>query len=100
MPLFSFEGLVPTVSPTAWIAPTATLVGDVRVEDDASVWYRAVLRSALLAVIRNGRARGRVGGAPWDRMTVMEFGVGIFPRHDAIRPGDVARRARERGPAS
>ena len=45
MPLFSFEGLAPTVSPTAWIAPTATLVGDVRVEDDASVWYGAVLRA-------------------------------------------------------
>ena len=45
MPLFSFEGLEPTVSPTAWIAPTATLVGDVRVEDNASVWYGAVLRA-------------------------------------------------------
>ena len=45
MPLFSFEGLAPTVSPTAWIAPTATLVGDVRVEDEASVWYGAVLRA-------------------------------------------------------
>lgn len=39
MPLFSFEGLEPVVSPAAWIAPTATLVGDVRVEDEASVWY-------------------------------------------------------------
>jgi len=44
MPLFSFEGLEPVVSPAAWIAPTATLVGDVRVEDEASVWYGAVLR--------------------------------------------------------
>jgi carbonic anhydrase/acetyltransferase-like protein (isoleucine patch superfamily) len=45
MPLFTFEGIAPTVSPTAWIAPTATLVGDVRVEDEASVWYGAVLRA-------------------------------------------------------
>ena len=33
------------VSPAAWIAPTATLVGDVRVEAEASVWYGAVLRA-------------------------------------------------------
>ena len=45
MPLFSFEGHAPTVHPTAFIAPTATLVGDVRVEADASIWYNAVLRA-------------------------------------------------------
>src|SRR5690348_4463208 len=45
MPLFAFEGREPQVSPGAWIAPTATLVGDVRVEAEASVWYGAVLRA-------------------------------------------------------
>jgi carbonic anhydrase/acetyltransferase-like protein (isoleucine patch superfamily) len=45
VPLFAFEGIEPQVSPGAWIAPTATLVGDVRVEDGASVWYGAVLRA-------------------------------------------------------
>src|SRR5580704_5516113 len=45
MPLFAFEGHEPRVSATAWIAPTATLVGDVLVEDEASVWYGAVLRA-------------------------------------------------------
>jgi carbonic anhydrase/acetyltransferase-like protein (isoleucine patch superfamily) len=45
MPLFEFEGRRPEVSPTAWIAPTATLIGDVRVEAEASVWYGAVLRA-------------------------------------------------------
>jgi carbonic anhydrase/acetyltransferase-like protein (isoleucine patch superfamily) len=33
------------VHPSAWIAPTATLVGDVTVEADASVWYGVVLRA-------------------------------------------------------
>jgi carbonic anhydrase/acetyltransferase-like protein (isoleucine patch superfamily) len=51
MPLFAFEGHAPTVSPTAWIAPTATLVGDVRVEDEASVWYGAVLRADFGPII-------------------------------------------------
>ena len=51
VPLFSFEGLQPVVSPAAWIAPTATLVGDVRVEDEASIWYGAVLRADFGPII-------------------------------------------------
>src|SRR6204780_5234598 len=51
MPLFSFEGREPQVSPEAWIAPTATLVGDVRVEAQASVWYGAVLRADFGPII-------------------------------------------------
>lgn len=45
MPLFSFEGASPKVHPSAWVAPTATLVGDVTVEADASVWYGVVVRA-------------------------------------------------------
>jgi carbonic anhydrase/acetyltransferase-like protein (isoleucine patch superfamily) len=51
MPLFSFEGHEPVVSPGAWIAPTATLVGDVRVEEEASVWYGAVIRADFGPII-------------------------------------------------
>jgi carbonic anhydrase/acetyltransferase-like protein (isoleucine patch superfamily) len=55
VPLFSFEGHEPVVSPTAWIAPTATLVGQVYVEDEASVWYGAVIRADFgPIVIRRG----------------------------------------------
>ena len=51
MPLFSFEGREPVVSPGAWIAPTATLVGDVRVEEEASIWYGAVIRADFGPII-------------------------------------------------
>ncbi|WP_035287300.1 gamma carbonic anhydrase family protein [Actinokineospora spheciospongiae] len=51
MPMFSFEGKSPRVHPTAWIAPTATLVGDVTVEAGASVWYGAVIRADLGPVV-------------------------------------------------
>ncbi|HEV8219726.1 MAG TPA: gamma carbonic anhydrase family protein [Streptosporangiaceae bacterium] len=55
MPMFSFEGRSPRVSASAWIAPTATLVGDVTVEDEASVWYGAVLRADFgPIVVRRG----------------------------------------------
>jgi carbonic anhydrase/acetyltransferase-like protein (isoleucine patch superfamily) len=51
MPLFAFEGHEPRISAGAWIAPTATLVGDVLVEDEASVWYGAVLRADFGPII-------------------------------------------------
>ena len=51
MPLFSFEGVSPTVHPEAWIAPTATLIGDVVVERGASVWYGAVVRADLGRIV-------------------------------------------------
>ena len=49
--MFTFEGRSPRVSASAWIAPTATLVGDVTVEDEASVWYGAVLRADFGPII-------------------------------------------------
>src|SRR5436189_265913 len=51
MPLFSFEGRRPRVHPSAFVAPTAVLVGDVTVEENASVWYNAVLRADFNPII-------------------------------------------------
>src|SRR3954451_20490251 len=55
MPLFAFEGRSPQVHPDAWVAPTATVVGDVVVEAGASIWYGDVLRADFgRIVIRAG----------------------------------------------
>ena len=51
MPLYSFEGKSPTVHPTAFVAPTASLIGDVTVEAGASVWFNAVLRADFGSII-------------------------------------------------
>lgn len=51
MPLYSFEGKSPAVHPTAFIAPTATLVGEVIVEENASVWYNAVVRADFNPIV-------------------------------------------------
>lgn len=42
--LLSFDGKEPRVAPDAFIAPTAVLIGEVIVEEGASVWFGAVLR--------------------------------------------------------
>src|SRR3954467_1320178 len=61
MPLFEFDGKAPQVHPTAFVAPTATLVGDVIVEEGASVWYGAVLRADYSPVILRAGANVQDG---------------------------------------
>ena len=49
--LLPFDGVLPEVDPSAWIAPTATLIGRVRVEADAVVMFGAVLRADRDAIV-------------------------------------------------
>jgi carbonic anhydrase/acetyltransferase-like protein (isoleucine patch superfamily) len=51
MVFIEFEGKRPTVHPEAFVAPTATLIGDVTVEAGASVWYGAVLRADICTIV-------------------------------------------------
>jgi carbonic anhydrase/acetyltransferase-like protein (isoleucine patch superfamily) len=43
-PLYPFEGKLPVVHATAFIAPTAAVIGDVEVGEGANIWYHCVLR--------------------------------------------------------
>ncbi len=45
--LVEFEGLRPRIASSAFIAPTAVLLGDVEVDENASIWFGAVLRADL-----------------------------------------------------
>ncbi|MDP9824216.1 gamma carbonic anhydrase family protein [Nocardioides massiliensis] len=51
MNLVEFEGKRPQIHPDAWVAPTATLIGDVRVEAGASVWYGVVIRADICTIV-------------------------------------------------
>ncbi len=42
--IYELDGIAPQIHPTAWIAPTAVLIGRVVVEANASIWFGAVLR--------------------------------------------------------
>jgi carbonic anhydrase/acetyltransferase-like protein (isoleucine patch superfamily) len=44
MPLYEIGGLAPQLAEGAWVAPSADLIGDVRLGARASVWFGAVLR--------------------------------------------------------
>jgi carbonic anhydrase/acetyltransferase-like protein (isoleucine patch superfamily) len=47
----SFDGKEPRVAPDAFVAPTAVLIGDVVVEEGASVWFGAVLRGDFSRIV-------------------------------------------------
>jgi carbonic anhydrase/acetyltransferase-like protein (isoleucine patch superfamily) len=42
--IIPFNGRTPRIHPTAFIAPTAVVIGDVEVGAESSVWFGAVLR--------------------------------------------------------
>jgi carbonic anhydrase/acetyltransferase-like protein (isoleucine patch superfamily) len=53
--LYPLGGKRPQIGPRCYVAPGAHLIGEVILEDGASVWFNAVLRSDNRAVIRIGR---------------------------------------------
>ena len=46
----------PSIHPTAWVVPGATVIGDVTLEEESSVWYGAVLRGDLNRIIVGPRS--------------------------------------------
>jgi carbonic anhydrase/acetyltransferase-like protein (isoleucine patch superfamily) len=42
--IISYRGATPRIHPTAFIAPTAVLIGNVEVGAESSIWFGAVLR--------------------------------------------------------
>ena len=47
MALYSFKNKQPQIHSTAYIAPTAQIIGDVHIGKNSSVWFQAVVRSDL-----------------------------------------------------
>ena len=89
MPLFSFEGRSPVVHPDAWIAPTATLVGDVTVEAGASVWYGAVLRADVGPILVRAGANVQDGSVLHGGPEATEVGPGATIGHLCVVHGAV-----------
>jgi carbonic anhydrase/acetyltransferase-like protein (isoleucine patch superfamily) len=54
MPIIELDGKKPRIDPSAFIAPTASIIGDVEIGEGTSIWYGAVIRGDL-ARIRIGK---------------------------------------------
>jgi carbonic anhydrase/acetyltransferase-like protein (isoleucine patch superfamily) len=88
--LFEYEGKRPTIADDAFVAATATIIGDVTIESGASVWYGAVLRGDDGPIIVRARANvqdGSVLHCPPGVTT--EIGPGATVAHQCIVHGAV-----------
>ena len=88
MPLYEIDGFVPRLADGAWAAPSADLIGDVRLGERASVWFGAVIRADNTPIILGEETNfqdGAVGhsdpGAP------LTIGARVTVGHQAILHG-------------
>ncbi|GAB2488210.1 gamma carbonic anhydrase family protein [Jatrophihabitans fulvus] len=90
MNLFEYEGAAPSIAEDAWIAPTATIIGDVTIEAGASVWYGAVLRGDDGPIVVRERANIQDNAVIHTTPdTTTEIGVGATVAHLVLVHGAV-----------
>lgn len=81
MPLYSHKGVRPKLHPDVWVAPNATIIGDVEIGEGSSVWFGAVLRGDVMPIRVGARSNiqdnavvhvtgGRAGTTIGDDVTV------------------------------
>jgi carbonic anhydrase/acetyltransferase-like protein (isoleucine patch superfamily) len=61
MPLYEIEGLSPSVPSTSWVAPSADLIGDVRLGTEVGIWFGAVVRADNTPIIVGDRTNIQEG---------------------------------------
>jgi len=88
MSLYEMDGISPTLGHGAWAAPSADLIGDVRLGARASVWFGAIIRADNTPILLGEESNfqdGAVGhsdpGAP------LTIGARVTVGHQAILHG-------------
>jgi carbonic anhydrase/acetyltransferase-like protein (isoleucine patch superfamily) len=88
MPLYEIDGVFPQLADGAWAAPSADLIGDVRLGARASVWFGAVIRADNTPIVLGEETNfqdGAIGhsdpGAP------LTIGARVTVGHQAILHG-------------
>jgi carbonic anhydrase/acetyltransferase-like protein (isoleucine patch superfamily) len=89
MPLFAFEGHEPVVHETAWIAPTAAIIGSVTIEEHASVWFNVVLRADFGRIAIRAGANVQDGSVIHGGNILTEVGPGATIGHLCVIHGAV-----------
>ncbi|HEY8591908.1 MAG TPA: gamma carbonic anhydrase family protein [Sphingomicrobium sp.] len=88
MPLYALDDLQPVLGPGAWAAPSADLIGDVRLGARASVWFGAVLRGDNTPLILGDDTNfqdGAIGHSDAD--FPLTIGARVTVGHQAILHG-------------
>ncbi|NUT00905.1 MAG: gamma carbonic anhydrase family protein [Sphingomonas sp.] len=88
MTLYSIDGVAPQLGKGAWAAPSADLIGDVRLAAGASVWFGAVLRADNTPILLGEATNfqdGAVGHS--DPGVPLTIGARVTVGHQAILHG-------------
>ena len=51
MPILPYKGKMPNISSDVFIAPGAMVIGDVTIQEGASIWYNAVVRGDSAPIV-------------------------------------------------
>ncbi|RDE06208.1 gamma carbonic anhydrase family protein [Sphingomonas aracearum] len=88
MPLYEIAGKAPLLGAGAWVAPSADLIGEIVVGENASVWFGAVLRGDNTPIVIGARSNVQEGavchsdpGAP------LTIGEDVTVGHRAVLHG-------------
>lgn len=90
MPIYAIGNKVPRIHTGAFIAPTASIVGDVTVHDGASVWYGAVVRGDTSYAVIGAGSNVQDGAVVHGRADLPAIiGKEVTVAHNAIVHGAV-----------
>jgi carbonic anhydrase/acetyltransferase-like protein (isoleucine patch superfamily) len=88
MPIYSLDDIAPSIDATAWVAPSADLIGDVRLRARASVWFGAVIRADNTPITLGEESNfqdGAIGHS--DPGASLTIGARVTVGHQAILHG-------------
>ncbi len=61
MPLYAIDGAQPRVPASSWVAPSADVIGDVRLGEDVGIWFGAVIRADNTPIVLGDRTNIQEG---------------------------------------
>ncbi|WP_156024364.1 gamma carbonic anhydrase family protein [Smaragdicoccus niigatensis] len=83
-----FQDHAPDIDDTAWVAPNATVIGDITIGPGASIWYQAVLRAEAEPISIGAGSNIQDGCVlHTDRGFPLRVGAGVSVGHNAILHG-------------
>jgi carbonic anhydrase/acetyltransferase-like protein (isoleucine patch superfamily) len=92
MPIYAVGDRVPRIHPSAFIAPTATVVGDVTIHEGASIWFGAVVRGDTSYVVIGPGANVQEGAVVHGRADAPALvGARVTIAHNALVHGAVIK---------
>lgn len=88
MALYAFDGHAPALGTDCWVAPSADVIGDVRLGDEASVWFGAVIRGDNTPIVVGARSNVQEGAALHsDPGAPLTIGEDVTVGHHAVLHG-------------